>query len=157
MGNTAKINVPVLWDASNNFRDGEIYSVSVASLIIGIVSRPPGISIPGYPQRTPVDTLQIKDPIFGTLFLTLTKEQYLELIGATQGSPSDTQVINWVGGDTIPAGCTLTSDLLMGAKIISINKGGVTMYGLSVVGDTLDLSTVGCLSEEEAIQIIYKK
>lgn len=155
-----KVNVPVLWDANGEFTNNEIYSISVQSEIKGTTQKPAGVTIPGYPKGNPVDTLQIKDPEFGVLYLSITLAEYLMLIGDAVGGAA-LSVINWTGDDQVPAGNTITSSELSGIVIFSINKGGVTIYNYNYTDGTpngmLDLTTDGGLAPGENIQILYKR
>lgn len=153
--NTRKVNVPVLWDANDNFKNGETYSVSAGSIIVGIVSKPTGYSIPGYPKGDETNTLQIKDPTNGTLFLNLTYEEYIAIIGEAEVSPDSLRVYNWVGGVDIDPGSIVTDPRLDGITIQSINKGGVTIYHYTHSGTVLNLTEDGGLAEDEHIQIFY--
>lgn len=157
---TQKVNVPVLWDSDNCFIGNQIYSVSVESIIGAVISKPPGIAIPGYSAGLPVDCLMVKDPELGLLYLSLTLAEYLDIIGNASGGGVNLDVINWTGGDEVPAGDTITSSALSGIIIFSVNKGGITIYNYTYTDGSpdgeLDLTTDGGLAEDENIQILYK-
>lgn len=77
-----KVNVPVLWDSNGNFRNNEVYSVSVDSIVNGTFPKPPSnTTIPGYEGPTEIDTLLIVDPTLGGLYLTITLAEFQTLIG----------------------------------------------------------------------------
>lgn len=154
--NTRKISVPVLWDSIGNFKDNEQCAVSVDSIVVGVVDKPTGPRIPGYGNGETTSTLQIKDVNFGTLYLSLTEEEYMALVANSGTSPDELQVYNWVGGVDIDPGSIVTDPRLDGIHIDSINKGGITIYHYTHEGSVLDLISDGGLAEDEHIQIFYK-
>lgn len=81
-----KVSVPVIWDSNGNFQGGAFFSVSVNSIVNGIVSKPTAPQIPGFPTTISyVDTLEVKDPTLGSLYLDMTLEEYNDAVGATNG------------------------------------------------------------------------
>lgn len=153
---TTKVNVPVLWDAAGNFKNGEVFSISVSSIINGVVAKPAGPTIPGYPIGNPIDTLFVKDPEVGGLYLNLTLQEYTDLVGATSSSGNDTRSYDWVGDVDVIAGDIIDDPRLDGITILSVNKGGPTIYDYIHAGSTLDLTADGGLAAGENLGIIYK-
>lgn len=159
-----KIGVPVLWDGTNNFRDNKTYMVSVESIIYPTyVPKQAAPTIPGYaPEHAPINTLLITDPTFGPLYLSLTLEEYLELVGQANASTDGSFAIDWLGGTDVPAGDVITSPLIASVVILSINKGGTVIYPNTYTytsgspDGTLDITLAGGLSEGEYMQLIVK-
>lgn len=162
MADDKKVMAPVLWDNDDTFQGGKHFAVSAAAIVVGTTPRPDAVYLPSAYQQTInyVNTLQIKDPVFNDLYLNMTLDDWRLLVGTTNVSPGGfPDPIVWVGDDTIPAGCVLTSTDLIGIDILSVNKGGITIYNYihHLTDPTLDLTADGCLAAGETIQIIYKR
>lgn len=158
-----KVTAPVLWDNDNTFQNGKYFTVSAASIVVGVAYKPSGISIPQHPGEVDqLPTLQIKDPVYNDLFLNLTLDGWRILVGDTNISPSGSPLppYVWLGGTDVPAGCIISDPRLHGIVILSINKGGITIYQYTYTdgnpNGTLDLTADGCLATGEYLQIFYK-
>ncbi len=84
MSTTKKLSIPVLWDSNDNFKGGDLYTVSADSVIGGTVMKPTEPFIPGVSSPEMVATLEITPPgIKTTFYTTLTLEEYIELANVT--------------------------------------------------------------------------
>jgi len=157
-----KVTAPVLWDNDSTFQGGRYYTVSSSAIVVGTVNKPTGPVIPGV-RTIPalVPTLQIKDPEYNDLYLAMTFEEWIALVGMANGSAGIPESVTFTGGDTIPAGNTISSPLLKNIIILSVNKSGISIYNYVYTNGspngTLNLTADGGLAVDEKIQIIYKR
>jgi hypothetical protein len=147
-----KISVPVLWDANNQWLNGELQAVDVEALIIGEVQKPIGPFVPPYQNPSTTTTLFVKDKTFGGLYLSVTLLQWEALIRAASGSPAPllktnvytiststntitdpaftggTIIAAWIGGVSVDVTGLLTGDTLTFGQDLNGAKVGVTFY-----------------------------
>lgn len=154
------VSIPVLWDSNGNFRNGEYVAVNVGSSLNTNVSKPSGITIPGFEPVSYVNTLEVKPSPYIAYYTTLTLAQYLALVGAGSVGPGGIISLTLVGGTDVPAGCTV--DVPANMDIQQVSKGGTIVYEADYTytngspDATLDLTAAGCLASGETLQILYK-
>ena len=71
------INVPVLWNETDTFLNGQIYVIDAASRIVGVFSKPSQVYPTGYQHVQYTDCVKVVTPDGATLFIDLTLSQYL--------------------------------------------------------------------------------
>jgi hypothetical protein len=157
---TQMVSIPVLWDSLGNFRNNEQVAVNVGAILNLNVSKPDGLYIPGVSHVNYVNTLEVKPSPYIAYYTTLTIGQYLALVGAGSIGPGGIMSITLTGDVEVPAGCTIPVPANM--DIQQVSKGGTIIYDTDYTytnGDpdgTLDITSAGCLSVGEKLQIIYK-
>lgn len=72
------VSAPVLWDGNGNFQNNALVGVEANAIVVGPVMKP---TSPG--NITQVQTLQVKDRRFGTLYLNWTLSQWQEAANST--------------------------------------------------------------------------
>lgn len=159
MADDKKVFAPVLWDNDNTFQNGKKFTINANAVVIGITQKPTGISIPAFTVDIPLqDTLQIKDATYNNLYLDLTLAEWAGLVGEATSSADGTKTFTLVGGAS-PT-CSIVSSDFSNITIISINKGGITIYAYSYTDNgtssSIDFAASGCLTNGETLQIIYK-
>lgn len=147
------ISVPVLYDGNGNFLNGQTIEVSAESIVVGTAPKPSGPSIPGFPV-TLVDTLQIKDPTIGTLFLSITFAQWFTLASGYNPFNLPYQTIKSItvpytlqsldnqslllasgglGNITVPADSEASFPVGYQVDIIQTDDGGVSFIGSTTI------------------------
>jgi hypothetical protein len=132
----SSVSVPVLWNANNDFLAGTLMGVKSDAYVVGIVSKPSGLGIPGYPPPASVDTLLVKDKYLGDLYLNITLEQWRGAISNAQGAPlyvplfDHTDSVGNVNSDET----TLYSDIIQGNALAADGDKLEIVYGGSLVG-----------------------
>lgn len=85
---SSSVSAPVLWDGNGNFQDGALVGIQADAIVVGYVQKPAGPWPPPYPNPTQIQTLQVKDRRFGTLYLLWTMEQWQSAANITFASPT---------------------------------------------------------------------
>ena len=133
------ISVPVLYDQNGQFLGvgGVLRSVSALSVANGIVPKPNGYAVP--PLQAPmIDTLEIKDPNIGTMYILMTVNEFQEAttkaVYGTINAGDGVVEVSWratgAATVTIPENCRL---LLFAAKPIdNVTESIAISYGAEV-------------------------
>lgn len=114
------VSAPVLWDGQGAFRDNSLTGVQADAIVVGIKQKPTSPADP-----TLVDTLQVKDRRFGTLYLNMTLLQWLAAANVTQGSPTAEKqyTITITGSPT----STVSNAVLFNSIIDLVTNGGAAV------------------------------
>lgn len=139
------ISVPVLWDATGNFLNGALMGVSTEATVIGTVPKPSGIGIPGYAPPASVDTLQVKDPQLGDLYLDITLAEWRVRIQPPQQSPNVTKPLTYTIGVDEAASSAITNTDLYGTTLLQVWVDGVELDIRDMVLEPYYSSTEGKL------------
>lgn len=128
-----KIPIPVLWDSDNNFLNSNIVSVDASSVVIGTVPKPQKIYPP---QAVPVlvNTLEIKEPNFGGLYLNVPLAVWQAAIRAASGTPAPlVQTRIYTINSTQAGSNTITDAALAGITIIAIWQNGQELNPTTII------------------------
>lgn len=146
------ISVPVWVDGSNHFLFGELLAVDSQSIVVGTVPKPAGYNTFPQPDSPMVNTLFVKDPNLGGLYLNVTLAQWQDMIKESSQSPAPTIATNVY---TIAAASnTLTDTALNGATLIVVMWNGVgqNIEGM-LSGDILTFASE--LQVDDTVQVTY--
>ena len=149
--------VPVWYDGNNQFLNGALIGVNSDANVVGVVQKPVGHSVPGYPVATK-DTLFIKDTILGGLYLNMTAAQFYALAGLTASSPNQEKNLTVTISGT-PS--SVTSALLYNATVNKVSKNGTGVdirtitYSSNAVALTGTITFGSALANADVIEILY--
>jgi hypothetical protein len=158
------ISVPVLWNSSNQFLNGELYQIAANSVIAGIVKKPTTNQVrPTYPQNTmTVDTIEVETKNIGTIYVNLTLTEYRALVSAASVPVGNNEIVlSGVIGDPWPTGDEIQSDDLIGATLTLVVVNGISIHLEeqlmfdSLTGTILFVSVT--LTDDDLFQINYFK
>lgn len=151
-----KIAAPVWYDGNGQFYAGQLFGVDSAAQVIGQVYKPNGHSIPGFGTSDTVLCTEVKDPVYGALFLQLSLAQWQQYIRNATAStaPQITQFVHTVTADEA-GGVTITDSQLDGFALIQIWMNGIELdpANVEVSGDTLTFITSPAVALGEGDQI----
>lgn len=133
-----KISVPVWFDGNDAFLNGELFGVDSASQVIGVVPKPTGPSVPPFTTSFTVNTLYVKDPVYGGLYLAMTLAQWQAAIRVASNTAASTNIISRNFYITSPT-TTITDPDFIDANILEIWQGGIQLdtTTIDLTGDTL--------------------
>jgi hypothetical protein len=120
-----RVSAPVLWNANNDFLNGSLVGVSVDAYVVGVVSKPSGLGIPGYAQPDSVDTLLVKDKALGDLYLLLSLAEWRTLIQPPQQSPNNDIPLTYTVGTDTPASDTIENGDLYNFTVVDVWIDGI--------------------------------
>ena len=152
-----QIMVPVWYDGNNQFLNGALIAVNSDASVVGIVQKPTGHFVPGYP-KTKMDTLYIRDTILGGLYLNMTRAQFNTLAGLTASSPNQEKNLTVTISGT-PT--TVTSASLYNATVNKVSKNGTGVdirtitYSSNPIALTGTITFGSALANADVIEILY--
>ena len=135
-----KIPAPVWYDGNDAFLGGLLMAVDSEAQVIGPVQKPTGHSVPPFSTTGVQNTLYVKDPVLGGLFLNLTLDQWQAAIRKATVSPAPALMTKTY---TIPpsgAGTsTITDTALTNVTFTEIWLNGIALDigTVTYAGDTL--------------------
>lgn len=139
-----KISAPVWFDGNGQFYNGQLFGVDAQAEVIGQVYKPNGHTIPGFAAALTVLCTEVKDPVYGGLFLQLSLDQWEQYIRNATAStaPQLVQFVHTVTADE-EGGVTITDSQLDGFTIVQVWRNGVELNPdqVSVTGTTLTFTT----------------
>lgn len=135
-----KIPAPVWYDGNDAFLGGLLMTVDSQAQVIGTVPKPTGHSVPPFSTTGVQNTLYVKDPVLGGLFLNYTLDQWQAAIRKASVSAAPNIIAKTYTIAPSDAGTTtITDPALTNVTFVEIWQNGIQLSIGSVIyaGDTL--------------------